>query len=69
MTTSEWEARWIKVLTDRDTPYAKAMETFRVRYGNQDIDSRVDPVIEAKSFLSNKFLPRRNTSFANHRDA
>ena len=65
MTTSEWEARWIKALTDGGTPYAEAIEAFKICYGNQDIDTRLDPVDEAKCFLPNRHLQRRNTDFSN----
>ncbi len=49
MTTTEWETRWVKALTDTGTPYLAAKAAFKICYGNQVIDTRIDPTGDAKS--------------------
>lgn len=60
VTRIDWQERWIMTLAVKGVSKWEAAHVFETLYGNQEIDTSIDPVTDAKNFIPITSLARIN---------
>jgi hypothetical protein len=69
VTRIDWQETWIMTLAVKGVSKWEAAHVFETLYGNQEIDTSVDPVQDAKNFIPITSLARLNSGDARGMDA